>query len=64
MKDFLVVARRLSLDPNWAGQRVFEIGSRLVGAFAEAADGVASPFASTVVYAISALAGQRGLPTD
>ncbi|HEY5222794.1 MAG TPA: hypothetical protein VIJ18_07065 [Microbacteriaceae bacterium] len=64
MKDFLVVARRLSLDPDWAERRVFEIGNGLVSAFAEAADGVAGPFAPKIVQAINTLASQRGLPTS
>jgi serine/threonine-protein kinase HipA len=64
MKDFLVVARRLSLDPEWAEQRVTEIGNGLVGAFTDAAEGVASPFAPKVVQAISTIAAKRGLPTN
>lgn len=63
MKDLLVVARRLSLDSSWAAQRVIEIGNGLVKAFADAAEGVANPFAPKIVQAISTLAGQRGLPT-
>jgi serine/threonine-protein kinase HipA len=64
MEHFLTAARRLSLDADWAAQRVIEIGSGLVGAFTDAAEGVASPFTGTIVQAISKLAEQRGLPTN
>lgn len=60
MKDFLVVARRISLDSDWAEQRVDEIGNGLVRAFSEAAAEVASPFAREVVRAISARPTDRG----
>lgn len=59
MKDFLAVARRLSLDPDWAEQRVVEIGNGLVEAFTEAAAGIASPFAPKIVDAVSTFAGRR-----
>ncbi|HEX4058116.1 MAG TPA: type II toxin-antitoxin system HipA family toxin [Galbitalea sp.] len=63
IKDFLVVARRLSLDPDWAEHRFYEIGDGLVGAFTEAAEGVEGQFAAKLVQAVSSLAAQRGLPT-
>ncbi len=59
MKDFLAVARRLSLDPDWAEQRVVEIGNGLAEAFTEAAAGIASPFAPKIVDAVSTFAGRR-----
>lgn len=63
-EHFLTAAWRRLLDADEAAQRVAEIGSGLVGAFASAAEGGASPFAAKIVDAISTLAQRWGLSAD